>query len=113
MEHSHSPSGWICGSCERRVPRHIDECRCGFRRPEVALDHTSAPAVEVRASAPGGRGLWLLALGLAGGAALAMLPMRSVVTTASEPPARDVPTEQTSVTGVLEQALPSVPTTPS
>src|SRR5687767_12142272 len=109
MEHSHSSSGWTCGSCERRVPRHIDECRCGFRRTEAATDYASVPGVEGGASGSGGRGLWLLLLGLAGGAALAMLPMRSVVTTASEPPTRDVPTQQTLASGAPEEPLPPAP----
>jgi len=110
MEHSNSPSGWTCGSCERRVPRHIDECRCGSRRSDAAAtDHTSAPAAEVEASGSGRRGLWLLALGLAAGAALALLPLREVVSTASEPPAQGVPTEQTLAAGVQEGSVPSTP----
>src|SRR5262245_11828950 len=36
---------WTCPSCGRRVPRRVDECRCGFQHAETPADAPiSAPA---------------------------------------------------------------------
>ena len=29
---------WLCLSCGRRVPRRVDECRCGFHRPADTVE---------------------------------------------------------------------------
>jgi len=45
----HQP--WICPSCNRRLPRWIYECRCGFQRdPEDPVDAGQGPAVSATAT---------------------------------------------------------------
>jgi hypothetical protein len=40
---------WTCPSCGRRVPRRVDECRCGFQHAETPAD---APIGAPQPSAP-------------------------------------------------------------
>jgi len=45
----HQP--WICPSCNRRLPRWIYECRCGFQRdPEDPVEAGQGPAVNATAT---------------------------------------------------------------
>jgi S1-C subfamily serine protease len=81
---------WNCPSCGRRVPRRVEECRCGFRAAPEAL----APVSEVIAPEPeparssGRRGVLMLGAGLALGLGLATIPLRSLwaPATVSTPP---------------------------
>ena len=70
--------GWTCPSCRRRIPRRITECRCGALQPSIP--DPAPPARDDAGQAPSSshRGLLLLAVGLVAGAALAMIPLRSV-----------------------------------
>jgi S1-C subfamily serine protease len=44
MEPTSAPTlSWTCPSCGRRVPRRVDECRCGCRQPDVPLDEVMPP----------------------------------------------------------------------
>jgi S1-C subfamily serine protease len=68
---------WDCPECTRHVPRHIDECRCGFRRPDTepvigvpGQDTADAPA-EGR-----GRSAAYVIGGVCIGLALAAIPLR-------------------------------------
>ena len=45
MPDTTSPAlSWVCPTCDRRVPSKINECRCGFVRPEMPETHQGAPA---------------------------------------------------------------------
>src|SRR4029079_10430823 len=45
----HQP--WICPACNRRLPRWIYECRCGFQRdPEDPVEAGQGPAVNATAT---------------------------------------------------------------
>ena len=61
---------WSCGACGRRVPRRVAACRCGGGRPvsEPVADDAAEPAAR--------GGLWLLAAGIAGGVAIALVSVR-------------------------------------
>ena len=76
---SHEPFVWTCPSCGRRVPRKVEECRCGFPQPEsepVSVEaQPEAPVVERSR----GRGAALLAVGVVLGLALAAIPLRFVL----------------------------------
>ena len=37
---------WTCPSCRRRVPRRVDECRCGCRQTEAPLDEVTLPPAD-------------------------------------------------------------------
>ena len=39
-------SPWKCPACDRRVPSHVGECRCGYTRHEAGTATT--PAVDER-----------------------------------------------------------------
>ena len=39
-----SVTPWTCPTCNRRVPTHIDECRCGYLRREAVSEVQSATA---------------------------------------------------------------------
>src|SRR6185295_814261 len=64
MEQSASASFlWTCPSCGRRVPRRVDECRCGFKQADAPGEEAVAPAAET--PTPRGSSRWsLLTFGL-------------------------------------------------
>ena len=100
MEQSASPSFlWTCPSCQRRVPRRVDECRCGFKQTEAPVDeHTPAPAVttERRSAKPLGLAVAAIAIG-----ALALFLMQSRANTApraAAQPVTDAPAPATEPT---------------
>lgn len=67
-------SAWNCPSCGRRVPRHVEECRCGFKQADLP---PAEPALAAVPEARSGRsGLLLLIGGLVIGGGLMMLLMR-------------------------------------
>lgn len=68
---------WICPSCARRVPRHIEECRCGMQRPEGVLDSTPPDTAEPAPTRSGRRGMLLVGVVLIVGVAAAVVVMRS------------------------------------
>jgi S1-C subfamily serine protease len=43
---------WRCPSCGRRVPRRVDECRCGFQHAETPAAPISAPPPSVLPPSP-------------------------------------------------------------
>jgi S1-C subfamily serine protease len=46
---------WTCPSCGRRVPRRVDECRCGFQHVETPADAPSsgpAPSAPTPSASP-------------------------------------------------------------
>ncbi|MBI3048783.1 MAG: trypsin-like peptidase domain-containing protein [Acidobacteria bacterium] len=98
---------WDCPACGRRVPRRVEQCRCGFTRtkPEAAGDLPSADETPRRS------GVLLLATGLVLGAALVLalrfaLPSPAPVQDAS-PPNRQPPGQAETPDSVApEAALP-------
>jgi S1-C subfamily serine protease len=87
---------WTCPACARRVPARIRECRCGF-----VQDLASEPQADDPQD--GGGRSWLtsvvlLSVGLAVGAALALLPNRTATapteTARTDAPAALAPLEQ-------------------
>ena len=40
-----APTAWICPGCDRQVPRHIDTCYCGGKRPKEPV-RSWRPAVQ-------------------------------------------------------------------
>ena len=68
---------WNCPSCGRRVPRRVDECRCGFRLqdPETAIPDVAAPELPAASS---NHRMVILAAGLVLGLGLAAVPLRSL-----------------------------------
>jgi len=92
-----STSAWNCPSCGRRVPHHVEECRCGFKQgdlPPIA-DSLRTTAPESRS---GGSGLFLLIGGLVIGGGLALLMMR---------PGASTPGTDASTTDPVTQASPA------
>jgi S1-C subfamily serine protease len=69
-----SIAAWNCPSCRRRVPRQVEECRCGFKWADLPLVE-AAPA-EPPAAHSNKRGLMLLAAGLVIGGGLMLLVLR-------------------------------------
>jgi S1-C subfamily serine protease len=62
MEQSASPSFlWTCPSCGRRVPRRVDECRCGFKQADAPVEEAGAPAPAI-APTPSRSSAWALLL---------------------------------------------------
>lgn len=81
---------WNCPSCGRRVPRRVEECRCGFRLPEAETVIAEAASPEPP-PASSRRGMVMLGAGLLLGLGLAAIPLRSLwapapATTAAEAP---------------------------
>jgi hypothetical protein len=108
MESPSTPSpGWTCPSCGRRVPRRVDECRCGLRQMDAPADAEPILPAAVAASSSG-RGMWLLVLGLAAGA-LAMVPMRSMLATSAVPPTRQAAPTTVDATRVAATAPGDAP----
>ena len=58
---------WLCSTCGRRVPPHVESCRCGSSR---AAGHGGG--ATARPSSPALNGLVLIAVGLVLGAAIAL-----------------------------------------
>jgi putative serine protease PepD len=87
-----SPDQFVrnCPSCGRRVPRRVEECRCGFRTPEAAPIAVAAEP-EPAAKASNRRGIAMLVAGLALGLGLAAVPLRSLWTLAPTPAPATVP----------------------
>ena len=67
---------WSCPSCGRRVPRHVEECRCGVKRADLP---PAATSVRTTASEPrtDRSGILLLIGGLVIGGGLVLLLTRS------------------------------------
>lgn len=82
---------WDCPSCGRRVPRRVEECRCGFHRPEsdpVVTGQDAAPVADaepVESAQARGR-LLLLVTGLVLGIALAGVSLRFMQSATPAPP---------------------------
>ena len=129
---------WECPSCGRRVPRRVDECRCGFRQPAEGSD--AAVGGSPQASAPVGRTLSgppreadkaraaYLIVGLVIGLGVAAIPLRMLwdspapVSTVTEPAEDiaagdiepDAPDDAlTAVEGALVAPLPTPVTPPA
>lgn len=68
---------WNCPSCGRRVPRRVEECRCGFRLAETETAIPQPPAAEAP-PASSHRGSLMLVAGLVLGLGLAAIPLRSL-----------------------------------
>jgi hypothetical protein len=68
---------WNCPSCGRRVPRRIEECRCGFRLPETETVIADVPAAEPPA-ASSRRPVMMLGAAVLLGLGLAAIPLRSL-----------------------------------
>ena len=77
---------WQCPSCGRRVPRKVEDCRCGFRQPdsETVIPASSEAEISAAPSPSSARRIpwlrstpWLL-LGLLATVALAAIPLRSL-----------------------------------
>src|SRR5262245_48583241 len=64
MEQSASASFlWTCPSCGRRVPRRVDECRCGFKQSDAPVEAGAAPPAAT-STARGSRRWPLMMFGL-------------------------------------------------
>jgi S1-C subfamily serine protease len=69
-----SIAAWNCPSCRRRVPRQVEECRCGFKWADLPpADVTAAVPPETQSNK---RGLILLVVGLVVGGGLMLLVLR-------------------------------------
>ena len=75
MESGARSHSWTCPACSRRVPPHITECRCGVRQADTVAAGGTLPDDE---PAPRSSSL-LLVGGLVLGAAVAMVPVWSMV----------------------------------
>jgi serine protease Do len=118
MESADSPNfAWMCPSCGRRVPRRVDECRCGARQVEFPIDSATAPppAAQPRERRANTGAVWLVA-GLVLGGILVLVAMRSTSPStsiatappaASEPPAAPI----TDVAAALDE--PATPVAPA
>ena len=91
---------WTCPACGRHVPRRVEACRCGVRRP--ILDPVPSSKGPEPSSPPGRRSGVLLVMGLLLGIAVAALAFRllqpdgSGVPTAIVQPGPDAPAVQSS-----------------
>ena len=63
---------WTCPSCGRRVPNRVPACRCGFEQAEAPPPIPEPAARQTSGGRPWG--LIVIALLVAGGAVLAMVP---------------------------------------
>ncbi len=105
---------WHCPSCGRRVPRRVEECRCGFRQPadEMVI---AAPVPNDQVPARGRRQLrlktiMLLGIALLLGAGVAAVSLRSWWAPAP-PPAATVATSATTDTPSAALTQPGAPFT--
>ena len=114
---SPEPFVWNCPSCGRRVPRRVEECRCGFRLQEAEPVITEAASPEPP-PASNHRGTLMLGAGLLLGLSLAALPFRSLwapapaATPAAAPRPGPAPVVETTATTLapgpsLEASLPA------
>lgn len=98
---------WHCPSCRRRVPRRVEECRCGFRQPENEIviaepvPNDTMPARRRRQRRR--KTALLLAIGLLVGAGLAAVPLRSLWAPTAPPAAAAV------TSAVAEASIPAQP----
>ena len=88
MEQAASPNlAWTCPSCGRRVPRRVDECRCGFNQADAPVVEAPLPSVDPEPAGSSSRGLLL-----AGGFVLACVVLLfAMMRMDSRPP--NAPTE--------------------
>jgi S1-C subfamily serine protease len=110
---------WTCHSCGRRVPRRITDCRCGARQDDalvpVVVPPPTLPAAREQVHQPRSRSILLVALGLAAGVALAVVPLRWTLMTSAAPPALSSAqpvaasgaSAQTTPTGASPGAVPA------
>ena len=71
----------MCPSCDRRVPKRFEECRCGFRLTDtetVIVGEALEP--EEPREPSGSRQMLMVGAGLVLGLGLAALPLRSFLT---------------------------------
>jgi S1-C subfamily serine protease len=78
---------WSCPGCDRRVPSHIDTCRCGVER-HAGPPTGAEPAAQIEGTGGRRSGILLLAMGLVLGAAL-VIAMRLAPAAADPQPAAD------------------------
>src|SRR5260221_5835296 len=69
----HESATWVCPECQRRVPRRVATCRCGFTQthvaaPEIAGESASSSGGGAAAVARTAGALVLVLAGRAGGA---------------------------------------------
>src|SRR5882672_8863482 len=53
VDHESASATWVCPECQRRVPRKVATCRCGFTQADVAAQEIiGEPAPASRSGAP-------------------------------------------------------------
>jgi S1-C subfamily serine protease len=75
---------WMCPTCNRRVPRRVAECRCGYK--QTAAPELDSSEMGQSARPRRGYGLILLVAGIALGAAIPMFPIGAPPSPASFSP---------------------------
>ena len=103
---THASLSWVCPSCRRRVPRHVEACRCGFNHADLPRPQTESVAAGAPPSHA--RGALLLIGGLVVGGAIAFVVMRPAVPAAA--PAATIPVAAPSTeTTAADVHAPSAP----
>jgi Trypsin-like peptidase domain len=103
-----STAAWTCPSCQRRVPPHVEACRCGFNHADLARAETSVPAAQSQSRTSGSL---LLVGGLVIVGAVAIMLMRPTVSTVEATPGAAASAPEPVQSEVPSDGVPAAPET--